>query len=211
MPQPWRGRDGRHWLALNATELTSTALITGEVALAGLFTGSGAGSPGHHERPIPWRRKMALRPQYSVINSEFNDFLFASLGEEKNGIELTVLSALTRLDIDPWIEAARLADLPREAAARALAAAIAMLPEGDWRASDASVIAARLVGCLPRRGSVAPSSIQGATSRSKKTMSKAAIGLVCALLAAAALLAALQQRADPAPERPPTARSSIQR
>ncbi len=45
---------------------------------------------------------MTLRPQFSLINSEFNEFLFASVGMEKTGIELTVLSALTRLGVDPW-------------------------------------------------------------------------------------------------------------
>jgi len=51
---------------------------------------------------------MTLQPQFSLIHSEFNEFLFASVGEEKNGVELTALSALTRLGFDSWREAARL-------------------------------------------------------------------------------------------------------
>jgi hypothetical protein len=94
---------------------------------------------------------MALQTEFALINSEFNDFLFASVGEEKNGMTLTVLSAFTRLDVDPWGEAARLAGLPKEAAARALAAIIAALPEGDWKASEAGAIAVRLIDRLPRR------------------------------------------------------------
>jgi hypothetical protein len=35
-------------------------------------------------------------------------------------MSLTVLTALTRLGVDPWLEAARLADLSKEAALRAL-------------------------------------------------------------------------------------------
>jgi hypothetical protein len=94
---------------------------------------------------------MTLRPEYALGHSRYNAFLFASVGEEGNGVSLTVLTALTRLGLDPWQEAARLSDLPREAAARALAATIATLPEGDWKASDSGVIATRLVGWLPGR------------------------------------------------------------
>ena len=74
---------------------------------------------------------MTLRPEYSLGHSEYNAFLFAAVGEEKVGLPLTVLTALTRLGFDPWREAARLSDLPRETAARAFAVTIAMLPEGD--------------------------------------------------------------------------------
>jgi hypothetical protein len=41
--------------------------------------------------------------------SDFDAFLFAPVGEERNGMLLSVLSALARLDVDPWQEAARLA------------------------------------------------------------------------------------------------------
>ena len=61
---------------------------------------------------------MTLRPEYSLGHSEYNAFLFAAVGEEKVGLPLTVLTALTRLGFDPWREAARLSDLPRETAAR---------------------------------------------------------------------------------------------
>ena len=94
---------------------------------------------------------MTLRPEYSLGHSEYNAFLFAAVGEEAVGLPLTVLTALSRLGIDPWQEAARLADLPRETAARVFAQTIARLPEGDWKASDAEAIAARLVDSLPLR------------------------------------------------------------
>ena len=136
---------------------------------------------------------MALRPEFSLIPSEFNEFLFAPVGEEGNGLQLTVLSALTRLGFDPWVEAARLTDLPKETAVRALAAAIAVLPEGDWKVSDSWAIAARLVNRLPRRGAPAVQSPQGKSSMDQKTKSGAAIWLVCIVLAAAVLFAMLHQ------------------
>jgi hypothetical protein len=51
---------------------------------------------------------MTLRPEYSLGHSEYDAFLFAAVGEEKAGLPLTVLTALTRLGFDPWREAARL-------------------------------------------------------------------------------------------------------
>jgi hypothetical protein len=96
---------------------------------------------------------MVLRPEYMLGHSEFNEFLYAVVGEEKNGMRLTVLTALTRTGLDPWREASRLSDLSKEEATRALAAIINTLPEGDWIASDSWAIADRLVHSLPGRGS----------------------------------------------------------
>lgn len=92
---------------------------------------------------------MTLRPEFTLGHSPYNAFLFAAIGEEQVGGPLTVLTALTRLGFDPWQEAARLSDLPRDVATHALAATIARLPEGDWKATDAEAIAARLVSWLP--------------------------------------------------------------
>jgi hypothetical protein len=117
---------------------------------------------------------MTLRAEYTLGHSEFNAFLFAPVGEEKTGLPLTVLSALSRLGIDPWGEAARLTSLPVDAAVQALSAAIARLPVGDWKLSDASTIAARLVVFLPRRGTL------GAPQASDQRKSAATSKLVLA-------------------------------
>jgi hypothetical protein len=95
---------------------------------------------------------MALPAAFSLLNSEFNDFLYAEVGEEGNGMQLSVVSALTRLGIDPWLEAARLSDLPKELAATTLSGLIARLPVGHWDPSDTRGIAARLIDLLPERG-----------------------------------------------------------
>jgi DNA-binding transcriptional regulator YiaG len=100
--------------------------------------------------PLRWRRHDAA-PGILPRSLEYNAFLFAAVGEEAVGLPLTVLTALARLGIDPWQEAARLSDLPRETAAQVFALTIAELPEGDWKAADAAKIAARLVDSLPLR------------------------------------------------------------
>lgn len=63
---------------------------------------------------------------------------------------LSVLSALARVDVDPWQEAAALARLPRGPAAQRLAALVAVLPDRPSAHRDCQLIATDLVALLPR-------------------------------------------------------------
>jgi hypothetical protein len=94
---------------------------------------------------------MALPEKFSLLHSELNDFLFAQMGEEESGAPLSVLSALTRLGIDPWAEGARLSDLPRDVAAQVLVPMIVMFPEEKRGSSDVRALAERLAALLPQR------------------------------------------------------------
>lgn len=85
----------------------------------------------------------------SPLRPEFDDFLFAPIDEDGNEMRLSVLSALARLDIDPWQEAANLAGLPRRTATARLAALLTRLPRPTQ--PDAEGTAARLIALLPRR------------------------------------------------------------
>jgi hypothetical protein len=85
----------------------------------------------------------------SVLPSQFDDFLFAQIGEDGNGM-LSVISAFARLDLDPWQEAANLAQLPKATAARRLASLIAKLPGLPVAQRDIAAAAARLIAHLPR-------------------------------------------------------------
>jgi hypothetical protein len=87
----------------------------------------------------------------SVPGSEFNDFLFAPIGEDRNGMLVSVLSGLARSDVDPWQEAAKLAQLPGEAATKELAMLIGALFDRSVSYQDPRTIATRLVALLPRR------------------------------------------------------------
>jgi len=102
----------------------------------------------------------------SVLAPEFDDFLFTPIGEERNGMALSVLSALARLNIDPWQEAVNLAQLPRTTATRRLASLIATLPDRPWTHLDPEANAARLIACLPRRvgsNATSPEASRGVT------------------------------------------------
>ena len=83
------------------------------------------------------------------LGSEFDDFLFAPIRYDGNGMLLSVISALARLDLDPWQEATRLAGLPKEAATQRLTSLIAALPEGLSARLAPGAIAARLIALLP--------------------------------------------------------------
>ena len=89
----------------------------------------------------------ALSP---LIGSEFDEFLCAPIGEDRNGTMLSVLSALARLDVDPWQEATSLARMPKEAAAVRLSALIDALPPEPASAIPSKTSAADLVALLPK-------------------------------------------------------------
>lgn len=129
---------------------------------------------------------MALPAEFSLLKSEFNEFLFAPIGEDGVGMPLSVLSAFTRLGVDPWLEATRLSDFPKDAAIATLSGMIARLPVGRWEPSETRGIAARLVELLPRRGSVAGAGPEkaGAIKRAQVPM----VWLLVVALAAAAFL-----------------------
>lgn len=92
---------------------------------------------------------MALPARFSLLNARFDDFLFASIGEEASGMPLSVASVLARLGTDPWVEAGRLARLPQAKATEALAAMIAQVPMPSWQPSEVPGIVARLIPLLP--------------------------------------------------------------
>jgi hypothetical protein len=83
------------------------------------------------------------------LGSEFDAFLFAPIGEEKNGMLLSVLSALARLDIDPWREAAELARMPKTAANRRVTSLIAGLEFASTAPVEPETVALRLIELLP--------------------------------------------------------------
>jgi hypothetical protein len=88
------------------------------------------------------------------IGPEYNAFLYATIGTDPSGSELTVLSAMARMNMDPWHEAAVLADMPAKAAAGKLAALIAALPGTPSTPDESGLIAARLIKLLPQQSRV---------------------------------------------------------
>jgi hypothetical protein len=89
--------------------------------------------------------------ELAALESQYDAFLFASVCETDE-MTLSVLSVLARHDVDPWQEAARLAQLSRDQAVSSLASRIRNSNSERWSASEASILAARLIELLPSRG-----------------------------------------------------------
>jgi hypothetical protein len=102
--------------------------------------------------------EMARGARVPGSGPEYNSFLYATICADANGTLLSVLSAMARMNLDPWQEAANLAGMPVKAAASRLAALIAALPGTPAAPGETGLIAARLVKLLPgQTRSVLPS------------------------------------------------------
>jgi hypothetical protein len=88
---------------------------------------------------------------FALRQSGFNEFLFAPVGTEANGMTLSLVSVFARAGNDPWLEAGRLAGLPKSEATESLARSIAGMPASIWPLQAAMTIADRLIALLPAR------------------------------------------------------------
>jgi hypothetical protein len=133
----------------------------------------------------------ALTP---LLGREFDNFLFASVGDDRNGPLLSVVSALARLDVDPWKEAANLARMPTKQAMERLTSLIASLPKGPTTSLSSDVIAARLIALLPQAGgfdTAAPGSLlQTAPAPTRCSRLYVGLGVLALLLVSYVIFAA---------------------
>lgn len=90
--------------------------------------------------------------QRSVLRaiSPYDNFLFAPICDEPSGMRLSVISALARMNVDPWEEAARLATLSSRDAQDTLIATLNCFPGNRQRPAETEILAARLVALLPK-------------------------------------------------------------
>lgn len=99
---------------------------------------------------------------------------------------LSVVSALTGLGLDPWVEATRLSTLEKSEAVKQLVRLIARLPGERWASPEVQKIALRLVERLPSPSGIAVVADIGRQAGAKIVPSKI-LWLVCFLVAAAAI------------------------
>jgi hypothetical protein len=137
-----------------------------------------------------------LRQPIRPLRRDLDQFLFASVGEEVDGVPLSVVSALVRLGLDPWEEASRLSALGGQEAAEQLARLIAELPGRSCSLGEARQMARPLVILLPsheiaRR--VAPQiQVRPHYQRLAASLPSPA-WIICAVLAAAVVFTAIAQ------------------
>lgn len=118
---------------------------------------------------------------------EFDRFLHASVGEDRNGYVVTVLSALARLGLDPWAETADLVTLGRAAARARLGALLARFRDVPALASDHGRIAGDLSQLLPE------SQTSGSLKRVASTVADGPTGTTGAIWAVLAIFFVLFQ------------------
>lgn len=93
---------------------------------------------------------------------EFERFVYAAVGEDRNGYVVTVLSTLARLGLDPWKETAELVALGRDAAPSRLGKLLARFPDVPTLEIDHRRVARDLSQLLP--DSSTPSTLKRAAS-----------------------------------------------
>src|ERR1700733_8474807 len=87
----------------------------------------------------------------SSLKSEFNAFLFAPIGKNSDGMQVSMLSELAQSELDPWAEAAELALLPVKNAVERLALLIGKMPDKGWAYPEPVAVATRLIALLPKQ------------------------------------------------------------
>ena len=125
------------------------------------------------------------------LRTDLDDFLFAPVADDDNGMPLTMLSALARSGVDPWVEAAGLAVLSRESATEKLIAVLAGVPNGPSPGADTATAASRLVALLhpsPRQpsataGKAPPATAETAQARRTRLAIYSLLALCLMLLA----------------------------
>ena len=82
-------------------------------------------------------------------------------------MHLSVLSALARMNVDPWEEATRLAAMPKAIAEKTLLSILDLVPGRNWKSPEGAAIAARLVRLLPQPGEAAAGTLNAATGTTR--------------------------------------------
>ncbi len=125
-----------------------------------------------HIWPDRWRNpvmEMTSSPSIIYLTPKFDDFLFARINDDSEATPLSVLSVLARLGVDPWEEAAKLAQLPRVSAAKKLVEFIAATPGAPSAYLSAKTVSDKLIDLLP---SSAGAAIQPSQERGVRALTK---------------------------------------
>jgi hypothetical protein len=137
------------------------------------------------------------------LRTDLDNFLFAAIADDTNGMPLTMITALARSGVDPWVEAADLAVLSRESATQKLILLLAGMPNGPAPGADTATVASRLVALLHTPAK--PRAASGSASRSPDVVAapprrfKLAIYSVLALIVALLSHCAMAHRDAPTP------------
>lgn len=106
---------------------------------------------------------------------DLDRFLYAPVGEDRNGNAVTLLSALARLGFDPWQEASELGALSSEAARVRLGATLSKFKDVPALLVDHGSIAQHLTEFLPEHSKPDAPRQAGQTASHQPSISVATI------------------------------------
>lgn len=86
----------------------------------------------------------------AMLRKDFDEFLFAPVGQDFDGSPLTLATGLARLGFDPWEEAAELAKMAQEPAMQRLASRLEAMPNRTASVEDTVNATIRLFALLHR-------------------------------------------------------------
>jgi len=86
----------------------------------------------------------------AMLRKDFDEFLFAPVGQDFDGTPLTLATGLARLGFDPWEEAAELAKMAQEPAMQRLASRLEAMPNRSASVEDTVNATVRLFALLHR-------------------------------------------------------------
>jgi hypothetical protein len=110
--------------------------------------------PYHFFEPAAGVSAMANPRPALNVTSTYDAFLFAPIVDESGVTRLSVLSALARMNVDPWDEAARLATLSTSDAEKSLLSTLNLFPGHPQSSPETETLAVRLVALLPKARAV---------------------------------------------------------
>ena len=113
---------------------------------------------------------------------EFERFLYASVGEDRKGNIVTVLSTLARLGLDPWNETAELVMVGRDAARSRLETLFSRFRDVPKLASDHGRVARDLSLLLPESPSARSLKRAGSTTATGRSVPTAAVFTIVAIV-----------------------------
>ncbi len=104
---------------------------------------------------------MALSMTQLEQDPDFEPFLGATVGEDRYGINVTVLSMLARLGVDPWTEVAELAAISEGPARKRLDSLMVRFKDVPGLVSDRGKVISELLDFMPRKKASAKPTSQG--------------------------------------------------
>src|SRR3954471_4604454 len=131
---------------------------------------------------------MAFRPLFTPLRPDLDPFLFAMVREERDGLPLSTISALTQLGLDPWDEAGLLSGLAKQDAVEQLTGLLLRIPGPSLPlAEEVRQIAVMLIDLLPRANWITEPAGTRDTGPAT-TLRDRAFWIICCVLVATAVL-----------------------